>query len=605
MKMRTWILFIFSLLAPLAAFAAFDPAGITMTASVNKTVLTMEDELTLTVKVDGAAGNFMPQLPSLPSFNVYARSSSKQINNFHAISTFEYVMLPRFAGKATIGPVTLRYGNKTYETEPITVTVYRTGQNTRPQATNNKKPATQLRTTQNVDKAPANMPALERDLYNRAARNGNQDFFMVAATNNTTPYVGQTVSLGVRFYYSRPFLDNAPYTAPVISNLFMEEISTSEGRQIIAGKEYAYMEKRYAVSGVTEGKAQAGAATVKYIPASRLDLSIFDRMFATTTQEGELAQSNTVSFDIRPLPTLNQPDSFYGAVGTGYTISAAVDREQVEAGEAVNLTVKVNGTGNLKSTSDLKLPALPGFRTYDVASNAGSVGANGQLKSYKIFKTVIVPQSSGKYEIPALKWSYFNPQNKQYLTLQTQPISIEVSPSTKTASDFNFGTHSDLGGVRQLGQDIRYLKSNLTDDKITFLSRVAKLHYVNYAALFLLILAGIFAFSDKRTLASKRALAKARASLKNAQNEEAVAEALSIYLQIRYKVHTASLPLRDLSAALKKHGCQPDLIERFETLWQRLDAARFAPVDIQGEGTQALARQAEQLMKDMDKGGRK
>ena len=45
----------------------------------------------------------------------------------------------------------------------------------------------------------------------------------------------------------------------------------------------------------------------------------------------------------------------------------------MEAGEAVNLTVNVNGPGNLKPTSDLKLPSLPGFKVYDVASSAGTV----------------------------------------------------------------------------------------------------------------------------------------------------------------------------------------------------------------------------------------
>ena len=113
--MRKYLFLLIFLILPLAPLAALDPNGITMTASVNKTALTLDDELTLTVTVDGAAGDFAPQLPSLPAFNVYARSASKQIHNFHATSTFEYIMMPRFAGNATIGPITLHYGNKTYE----------------------------------------------------------------------------------------------------------------------------------------------------------------------------------------------------------------------------------------------------------------------------------------------------------------------------------------------------------------------------------------------------------------------------------------------------------------------------------------------------------
>lgn len=606
------LLLLFCLLAPLTAQAAFDPNGVSMTASVNKTSLTLQDELRLTVTVEGAAGDVTPQLPSLPAFNVYARSVSKQINNFHAVSTFEYIMLPRFQGKTTIGPVTLNYGNKTYQTKPIAVTVYRAAQ----------APAAKAKTRGNIDtsvqkraaapaprpdRAPASMPQPERDLYNLAAKQAGKPYFMVAAASDTTPYVNQTVTLGVRFYYSRAFVDNAPYTAPVISNLFMEEIGTSEGSQTIGGTVYSYMEKRYALSGVTAGKAQAGAATVRYIPAGRLDLSVFDRMFGLASQEAELAQSNTVSFTVRPVPEQDRPKSFYGAVGSGYTISASVDRSEVEAGEAVNLTVKVNGPGNLKPTSDLKLPSLPGFKVYDVASTSGAVAADGSLKSYKIFKTVIVPVSSGTYTLPALAWSYFDPAAKEYRTIRTKPITLKVTPSSKTDTGFDFGAHAGLGtGFQQLGQDIRYLKSGAARAELRFFAKLASMNFVTYLFLTLLVFAAVFALMDKQTLAGKRALAKARSSLKKAWSEEAVADALSTYLQVRYGVRTASLPLPGISAALKKRGCPPALIHQFETLWQRLDAARFAPaVDLAAEGAAQLAAQAARLMKEMDKGGYK
>ena len=124
------------------------------------------------------------------------------------------------------------------------------------------------------------------------------------------------------------------------------------------------------------------------------------------------------------------------------------------------------------------------------------------------------------------------------------------------------------------------------------------------AASLILGLSGVFALMDKQTLAGRRSLAKTRQLLKNASTEEQISEALTAYIQVRYGVHTASLPLRDISSALEKHGCPAELVKRFEALWQRLNAARFAPVDMQGEGTAELARQATELIKAMDKGGR-
>lgn len=603
--MRKILLFVLCLFLTPALQAAFDPMGISLTASVNKTSLTLEDELVLTVTVDGASGDFMPQLPSLAAFNVYMRSTAKEINNFHTLTTFEYVMLPRFQGKTVIGPVTLQYGNKTYKTEPITVTVYRTAQAPK-KASPSKASARQAAAQPAViQQAPADMPPLERDLYNRAARQGDKDFFMVAAVSNSAPYANQTFILAVRFYYSREFLDNPPYTPPSISNLFMEEIAPSEGNQTIGRKRYVYTEKRYAVSGVAAGKADIGPASVRYI-AAPASVSVFDRMFAAAMQEPQTVSSNSLSVDIRPVPGQNQPKTFYGAVGSDYTVSAELDRQEVEAGEAVNLTVKVNGPGNLKPTSDLRLPNLPGFKVYDVASTSGAVAANGGLKSYKIFKTVIVPLSSGTYTVPALSWSYFDPAAKEYRTLRTKPLQLQVTPSSKTDTGFDFGAHTDLGGgFRELGKDIRYLKSDAQNAQFGFLTRVADMHFVSYLMGALLLLSALFALTDKNSLHSKRTQAKARSQLKNARDEEAVADALSAYLYSKYGVHTASLPLKDIARALKQRSCPETLVRKFETIWQRLDAARFAPVNLQGEGTEALARQALELIKAMDKGGRK
>lgn len=601
-------LLLFCLLCCTPAWAAFDPVGISLVAHVNKTSLTMDDELKLTVTVDGAAGDITPTLPSLPAFNVFMSSSARQINNFHATSTFEYVMLPRFPGKAVIGPISLHYGNKMYQTEPITVTVYRATQAPArpPTAKAPSGAAASARKAAPVAQAPANMPPLERDLYNLAARQGQKMFFMVAAASDKNPYVNQTVLLGVRFYYARPFVDNAPYSAPTPSNLFMEEISTSEGQQIIDGKTYSYMEKRYALSGVSAGPATAGAASVKYIPAGRLDLSMFDRMFASVSQEAQVVQSNPVSFTIRPVPAPNRPASFYGAVGTGYTVSASLDRSEVEAGEAVNLTVKVNGPGNLKPTAELKIPPLNGFKVYDVVATSGSVPGNGALKSYKIFKTVLVPVSSGLYQIPPLAWSYYDPAAQTYRTLLTQPLSLRVTPSSKVDSGFDFATQTDLnGGLRTLGTDIRYLKTHPFEGQADFLARLGRSSAGNIAFGLLLLACALYALTDKQTWAGKRSVSKARANLKRAESPEAVAEALSTYLSVRYGVHTASLPLRDIAAALQARGCPAVLLASFETLWKQLDAARFAPVDLQGQGTASLARRAAQWISDMEKGKRK
>ena len=57
-----------------------------------------------------------------------------------------------------------------------------------------------------------------------------------------------------------------------------------------------------------------------------------------------------------------------------------------------------------------------------------------------------------------------------------------------------------------------------------------------------------------------------------------MADALSGYLAQKFNIHTASTPLRDVVNALHRKEILPSLTDEFVTLWQSLEAARFAPV---------------------------
>ena len=89
--------------------------------------------------------------------------------------------------------------------------------------------------------------------------------------------------------------------------------------------------------------------------------------------------------------------------------------------------------------------------------------------------------------------------------------------------------------------------------------------------------------------------------LKHARNEQEIADALSDFLQLKYGLNTASLSLRNLQSALVHKGCTVPLAEQFAHLWQQLDAARFAPVALQGQGTQELSQRALEIIRQMDK----
>lgn len=578
MHKKLFALFLFILLAG-SVFAQ-----VTLTANADKTVLTLDDELTLTVRVTGVKGNVtMPQLPSLPAFNVYSREVEQSSINRNTTLTFRYTMLPRFVGQTIIGPITFHYQGSTYKTEPISVRIYRNGSPAKPSDSSHTN--TDLAPTQQPD---PNLPPLESALASQAYALGTQPFFMVAAVSNRSPYVNQEITLAIRFYYSQNFYD-APYQKPTVSNIFMEDASSSEGTQTIRGTLFRYQEQRYRLMGAAPGPATIGAATVTYHVGSS-PLSALDRLFGgSAVSEERSASSAPIPLQIRPLPG-GQPSSFYGAVGTGYTFRAEAQPQQVEAGEAVNWTATVYGATNLKPTKDLVFPNVEGFKNYPAASASGSV--SGNALNYKTFKTVLVPSASGIYTLPAIEWSFFNPATARYQTLKTQPVSITVTPSTREADGYDFSaSHPTGSGFQTLNTDVRYLKTTYAPEP-GWLSQLAGWKIINAILLGLLAGCVLFASVGRKSLVKKKTFATAKNQLKKAASVNDVAEATASYLHQKFHINTGSLPLKDIAASLKKCGVRPATVESFSLLWQRLDAARFAPADSAMQSAMDLSEQA-------------
>ena len=302
---------------------------------------------------------------------------------------------------------------------------------------------------------------------------------------------------------------------------------------------------------------------------------------------------------IRPLPTAGKPTSFYGAVGTGYAFSAKLDREQTEAGDAVTWSATVQGPGNLKTTADLTFPTVDAASSYPAAPQAGYL-PNTQNRSYKIFKTELVPTSSGTYTLPALQWSYFDPLTHTYKTLTSRPLTLTVTPSTRTEKQVNFtGTDTTGLGIQTFGQDIRYVlpAEDLPPSALSRLPAWKGLH-----ALVFLWLAGCLftACFGKRVSARKQAFHTAKAQLKKVTTYENISDALAAYLLAKFQISTASFPLKDITAALARRQVPTTQVETFAALWKELESARFAPLQGQTNTLSHLTARAEELLGQLE-----
>ena len=101
--------------------------AVTLTATVDKTEATLQDQIMLTLSVEGTQSTESPKLPSTQAFDFISRGSSTrmQIINGQVSSSvdYNYLLLPKKTGTFEIGPATITHQGKTISSRAITLKI--------------------------------------------------------------------------------------------------------------------------------------------------------------------------------------------------------------------------------------------------------------------------------------------------------------------------------------------------------------------------------------------------------------------------------------------------------------------------------------------------
>ncbi len=561
----------------LCAFSLNLMAQVDVRADVNTTTVTLQEEIKLTVYVNAPSTKIdTPQMPSLPNFNIYSAGQSRRINMINgkvsASMQFNYILTPRFAGKTTIGAFTVKVNGQTYSTEPIEVEITRdTPSAPRTQAQEMEQSQNQVR-DRNAQ--------LEANGYNPNAK--LPSFFMTAETNTKKAYINEQVTLKIRFYQSQNILGQPLYDKPQLKGLFAEDLATRQGQERFGNKTYYYTEIESALFGLVSGVAEIGSASVTYTSAEGF-FDAFDVFFkGANGGRTNKVESDILFVDILPLPSKNKPASFYGAVGTNFSVSASLDMAQVSAGEPITLTITVKGTGNLAAVKEISLPDLgPSFRVYETSSELNNKIAFGKINGTKVYKTVIVPRASGVYTIPKIDFSYFDINSKTYKTINTEPLTIKVLPpaaeDSKTLSFSSQNGGDTANQIQHLTTDISYLKDLPQSEFNKFVLRVADFGNNNYYAFVLMLLTVLIALIKRGKISltgSFKHYLKAKKSINKAEKLDELPEILKTYLEAKMN---RQIGLKNIEEIAKELNLNSLTAKKLIDLWNHLAMLKYAP----------------------------
>ncbi len=428
--------------------------NISISASVNKNRVSLNEQIVLQVTVSGDVTNLpSPTLPPLDNFTVYSSGRSQSIsiinNQISSSITFNYILSPRSVGKFVIEPITITYKNQVYKTEPIEIEVV------------------QAQPVQPQQPQPLPQPAPY------TSRQPSDLLFLTAEVDKKTAYVGEQITLTIKFFCGTTLLSQPRYIPPEIVGFTTEDLPPQKQYYtIVDGRRYLVTEIKTALFPIKSGRFRIGSAQMECnIEDFSFDFDDFfsDDFFKRFFSRGKVQYLKTepIEITVLPLPEQDKPKDFFGAVGE-YNISAKLDKQKVEINQPVTLSITVSGKGDIKSVHEPKFPELSGIKRYQTLSSLNVSKNNYQVQGSKTFQIVMVPQLSGIHVIPEIQFSYFSPSLKSYRTIKTQSLRLEVVPSSQPQQVVQLPVIPHEG-IKVYPQFIRHIKyKKLKDENFYF-----------------------------------------------------------------------------------------------------------------------------------------
>jgi hypothetical protein len=595
----------------LTAFAETSLAQpLSVSTSVDKTTLAVNEQLVFTIELsgEGANGASNPELPEMGGFLSLLGSSgtSQSIQIINGRMTVQksqtYYYMAAKEGTFQIPPVKVSYKGVEYQSNPINITITKSAGNAAP---------------------PANQPQ-SRTVSPEAG--AGDDLFIRAIPNKRRVYQNEAVIVTYRIYTQVNVSSYGVSKLPETAGFWAEDFDQGQPQtreEVLNGKKYVVADiKKVALFPTSSGSKTIGSLVIDCdvrMQSRRRTTDIFDSFFDDPFFNRTVRKSiysKPIEVEVLPLPSEGRPGNFSGAVGD-FRLEANIDKQNVKTNEAISLKIKISGVGNIKILPQPQLAIPSDFQQYDPKVTENISRQGGAISGSKTFEYVLVPRFPGEQQIRPFEFSYFDPQAATYRTLSSPSFSIHV---TKGADDFvSLGPGLSKEEVRLVGQDIRFIK--LTTSQLT---PIGKRLYTSFAfislsivPLILLIgsvayrshlekLSGNVAYARRRRanrMAMKK-LSKAYSLLDEKTQKQFYAEASRALLGFaadKLNLSEAGIITSEIEKRLIDHNLESNLIQSYMKLVQTCDYQRFAPANISKSEMEEFYQQAKEAIINLEK----
>jgi len=542
-------------------------AQISFKASVNKFKIGLNERIKIEFTIDKQGGdNFTP--PDFKNFTVLAGPS--QATNFSMINgktsftqTYSYIIQPTKKGILKIGSASIQFNGNTVNSNTLKVTV-------------------------------TNAVAIPKN-NNDPRYIASQNIHLVAEISNSHPYVGQSISVVYKLYVNinKVSVRNTRETqSPAFNgfwnqNIDVKTLNVQQGTYNGQPHKFVIVKKSVLIPQKS-GKLILDPMEIEItagIPLGRSDL--FGNMIYNNVTY--VATTGKKHITVKALPLVGKPSDFKGAVGN-YNFSINSDKTILKLNETAQIKVVLQGKGNLKLVDLPKLNTPNGLEVYE-PEHRENISTTLRGMSGKIYdQYTIVPQFKGKYKIPSIAFSYFNPKEIKYHTINTPPILIDAP----------YGSNPGNNTVANTKESIKY-----NSDVLRYIHLKTEFKSINRPVFFgtkqfylwllmpLLLIPIILItgnkykerandiLGNKHRMADKLArkyLSKAKKELGHKERFYiALEKAFHNYLKARLHVETSENSKDKIEQLLTKKNIKKETIDEFIKVLNACDFARYAP----------------------------
>lgn len=380
-----------------------------------------------------------------PSFNDFhvvqgpIQSSGMSIINgdMTQYKSLSFVLQPVKTGKFTIAGATATVDGKLMRSNPVTIEVTTN-------SSSNSAPPVSIQPVwpgESMDMSREYILRPGEDIDEKIRKN----LFVKLQVNKTSCYVGEPIVATYKLY-SRLQSESRVTKHPSLNGFSVYDMLEPNGDAVsietVNGKPFTvHIIRKTQLIPLQAGTIELDPVeienTVHFIKTTqaRRQHNTLQDLFSQLEEESDpgvpvikntTIDSKPVAITVKPLPEESRPLTYNGAVGK-FAIEAGIESKNIMAQDAAILKVTVKGSGNLPVVNAPVISWPPGFDSYDPAEKENIDKSVAPLSGYKTFEYSFVPKEKGNYNIPAIEFSYFDPESSSYKTIESKPLTLEVA----------------------------------------------------------------------------------------------------------------------------------------------------------------------------------